>query len=90
MTPPPHEDSEDRRERLRLEGMHSALQRRPSPQAQEDERSRAGHAAKAGFRGTTMLLVIAGIFVSLAILSMASKALKLREDPPRPGSGRAR
>ncbi|APR83288.1 Hypothetical protein A7982_08637 [Minicystis rosea] len=60
------------------------------PPAQDDERNRAAHAAKAGFRGTTMLLVIAGVLVSLAVLSMASKALKLREDSPRTRSGSTR
>ncbi|MFT3774365.1 MAG: hypothetical protein QM820_54085 [Minicystis sp.] len=87
----PIEDTEDRRERLRLEGMRSALEQRPLPPPEpQDERNRAGHVAKAGFRGTTMILVVVGILAALVVLSMASKALKLREDPKRPGVGRTR
>lgn len=84
------EDEHDRRERLRLEGMRAALERRPlpPPSPQEDERSRAGHVAKAGFRGTTMLLVVVGILVTLYVLTLASKKLDLR--PDRPDSKRPR
>jgi hypothetical protein len=72
--------------------MHAALtQRRASPQQEEEERrGRGGHAAKAGFRGTTMIIVVLGILATLYVLKLSSKALELRPEPKRPGASQGR
>jgi hypothetical protein len=80
-----------REARIRLEIARREMEMRARrPTSPEDQRSGGGgHAAKAGFRGTTLLLVIVAVLGSLWLLKLASKQLELREQPQRPGTGRS-
>ncbi len=90
MTPHDQGESEEAREaRVKLEIARREMEMRMRrPLAPQDERGH-GHAAKAGFRGTTALVVVLAILASLWLLQQASKRLELREDPRRPGAGRS-
>lgn len=87
----PPESEAAREARIRMEIARREMEmraRRPMPA--EDQRSGSGgHAAKAGLRGTTLLLVIVAVLGSLWLLKQASKQLELREQPKRPGAGRS-
>jgi hypothetical protein len=86
----PPESEEMREARIRMEIARREMEmraRRPMP-ADDRREGGGGHAAKAGFRGTTLLLVIVAVLGSLWLLKLASKQLELREPAKRPGAGR--
>jgi len=88
---PPHESEEARETRVRMEIARREMEMRMRHATQQQrERGGGGHAAKAGLRGTTLLLVVIAILGSLWWLKQASKQLELREDPKRPGAERSR
>jgi hypothetical protein len=83
------ESEEAREARVKMELLQREREmrlRRPA----EDERRGGGHAAKAGFRGTTALLVVLAVLASLWLLQRASKRLDLGSEPRRPGVGDSR
>lgn len=89
MSEPP--ESEAAREaRIRMEIARREMELRARrPMSPNEDRGGGGHAAKAGFRGVTLLLVVLAVLGSLWLLKYASKQLELREQPERPAAGRS-
>lgn len=88
MSEPESEEMREARIRMEVARREMEMRARRPPSAEDQRSGGGGHAAKAGFRGTTLLLVLIAVLGSLWLLKYASKQLELREDPKRSGAAR--